>query len=118
MYVLDRLTTNMIIGMSFLKRHNLAVSWLDFYVGMQCLAQNNCTCKSSANFVGATMGSLCGDMTTCSNGAWCCDYEVVYARQVAKSININVVSACAFVNMVHGDSDTMTWCMLFHLVVS
>ena len=38
--------------------------------------------------------------------------------QVAESIKINVVSARAFVNMVCGDSDSVTWCTLVHPMVS
>ena len=38
--------------------------------------------------------------------------------QVAKSIKINVVSAHAFVNMVCGDNDAVTWCTLVCPVVN
>ena len=71
--MLDGLTTNVILGMDFLKRYNLTVSWLDSYVGMPCLAQNGCGYKSSTNYVGGNVGSSRGNMTTCSNGARCCD---------------------------------------------
>ena len=71
--MLDGLTTDVILGMDFLKRYNPTVSWLDCHVGMPCLAQNGCGCKSSANSVGGNVGSSCGNMTTCSNGAQCCD---------------------------------------------
>ena len=71
--MLDGLTTDVILGMDFLKRYNPTVSWLDSRVGMPCLAQNGCGCKSSANSVGGNVGSSCGTMTTCSNGARCCD---------------------------------------------
>ena len=73
LYVLDGLTTDIILGMDFLKRYNPTVSWLDCCVGMPCLAQNGCCCKSSANSVGGNAGSSCGNMITCSNGAKCCD---------------------------------------------
>ena len=110
--MLDGLTTDVILGMGFLKRYNSIVSWLDCCVGMPCLVRNGCDCKSSANSVGGNMGSLRGNMITCSNGARCCDKVVVSARQVAKSTKINLVSARAFVNIVHGDSDVVTWCTL------
>ena len=71
--MLDGLTTDVILGMDFLKRYNPTVSWLDSRVGMPCLVQNSCSCKSSANSVGGNVGVLHGDMTTCSNGARCCD---------------------------------------------
>ena len=69
----DGLTTDVILGIDFLKQYNPTVSWLDCRVGMPCLAQNGCGCKSSANSAGGIVGSLHGNMTTCSNGAWCCD---------------------------------------------
>ena len=37
--MLDGLTTDVILGMDFLKRYNPIVSWLDWRVGMPCLAQ-------------------------------------------------------------------------------
>ena len=73
MYILDGLTTDVILGMDFLKQYNPTVSWLDYCVGMPCLGQNGCGCKSCAIPVGATVGSSRGNMTTCSNGARCCD---------------------------------------------
>ena len=71
--MLDGLTTDVILGMDFLKRYNPTVSWLDCRVGMPCLVQNGCGCKSSANAVGGNVGSSRGNMTTCSNGVRCCD---------------------------------------------
>ena len=71
--MLDGLTTDIILGVDFLKQYNPTVSWLDCCIGMPCLAQNGCACKSSADSVGAIASSLCGDMTTCSNEARCCD---------------------------------------------
>ena len=71
--MLEGLTTNVILGMDFLKWYYPIVSWLDCGVGMPCLVQNGCACQSSTNSVGATVGSLHGDMTTCSSGARCCD---------------------------------------------
>ena len=73
LYVLDGLTTDVILEMYFLKQYNPTFSWLDCCIGMPCLAQNGCGCKSSANSVGGSMGSSHGNMTTCSNGARCCD---------------------------------------------
>ena len=78
--MLDGLTTNVILGMDFLKRCSPTISWLDCCVGMPCLAQNGCTCKSSTNSVGATAGSLHGSMTICSNGEQCHDQVIVSAR--------------------------------------
>ena len=37
---------------------------------------------------------------------------------MAESIKINVASACAFVNMVCGDNDAVTWCTLVRPVVN
>ena len=71
--MLDGLTTDVILGMDFLKWYNPTVSWLDSRVGMPCLAQNGCGCKSSASSVGGTVGSLHSYTTACSNGAQCCD---------------------------------------------
>ena len=73
MYILDGLTTDAILRMDFLKRYNPTVSWLDCRVGMPCLVQNGYGCKSSVNSVGGNVGSSHGNMTTCSNGARCCD---------------------------------------------
>ena len=39
------------------------------------------------------------------------------AKQIAESIKVNVVSAKAFVNLVHGDPESMTWCTLVRSVV-
>ena len=43
---------------------------------------------------------------------------MVVAKQVAESIKVNVVSAKAFVNLVRGDPESMTWCTLVRPVVS
>ena len=43
---------------------------------------------------------------------------VVSAKQVADSIKVNVVSAHAFVNLVCGDSEAVTWCTLVRPVVN
>ena len=43
---------------------------------------------------------------------------VVSAKQVADSIKGNVVSAHAFVNLVHGDSEAVMWCILVRPVVN
>ena len=37
---------------------------------------------------------------------------------MAESIKVNIVSARAFVNLVRGDSESMTWCTLVRPVVS
>ena len=39
-------------------------------------------------------------------------------KQVADSIKVNVVSTRAFVNLVRGDSEAVTWCMLVRPVVN
>ena len=43
---------------------------------------------------------------------------MVSAKQVADSIKINIVSARAFVNLVCGDSEVVTWCPLVRPVVN
>ena len=73
---------------------------------MPCLGKKDGVCKSTANCVGSALTGLCGtDVSQCSNGITCTDQVVVSAKQVADSIKINVVSACAFVNLVRGDSE-------------
>ena len=37
---------------------------------------------------------------------------------MVESIKGNIVSAKAFVNLVHGDPESLTWCTLVQLVVS
>ena len=71
--MLDGLTTDVFLGMDFLKRYNPTVSWLDIGIGMHYLAQNGCGYKSSANYVGGAVVSSHVNMTTCSNRAWCHD---------------------------------------------
>ena len=39
------------------------------------------------------------------------------AKQVAESIKVNVVLAKAFVNLVRGDPESMTWCTLVRPVM-
>ena len=54
-------------------------------------------CKSSANCVGNAPSGSCGtNVSRCSND----------------SIKVNDVSAYAFVNLVCGDSEAVTWCTL------
>ena len=43
---------------------------------------------------------------------------MVSAKQVADSVKVNIVSACAFVNLVRGDSEAVTWCTLVRPVVN
>ena len=57
-------------------------------------------------------------MTTCSNGVLCKKKVLVSAKYIADSIKINIVSAKAFVNMVRGDVDCITWCTLVWPVVN
>ena len=76
-------------------------------------------CKSSANCVGGNQSGSCGtNVSQCSNGVTCTDQVVVSAKQVADSIKVNVVSARVFVNLVHGDSEAVTWCTLVQPVVN
>ena len=37
---------------------------------------------------------------------------------MAESIKVNVVLAKVFINLVHGDPESMTWCTLVRPVVS
>ena len=81
--------------------------------------QKRCACKSSANCVGSTQSGLHGGhVRQYSNGVTCTDQIVVSTEQVAYSIKINVVSAHAFVNLVCGDSEAVTWCTLVRPVVN
>ena len=57
-------------------------------------------------------------MTTCSSGALCKKKVLVLAKQIAESINVHVVLAKAFVNMVCGDVDCVMWCTLVQPVVN
>ena len=42
--MLASLSTDVILGMEFLKRYNLSISWVDSLVGMPCLAENDGVC--------------------------------------------------------------------------
>ena len=76
---------------------------------MPCLAKKDSVCRSSANCVGsAQSGSRGTNITQCSNGVTCSDQIVVSAKQVAGIIETNVIFACAFVNLVYGDSESVT----------
>ena len=69
LYVLDSLSTDVILGMDFLKRYNPSISWVDFLVGMPYLAENDGMCQSSANLQGGRVDGVGhARMTTCSNG--------------------------------------------------
>ena len=57
-------------------------------------------------------------VTTCSNGVLCKKKVLVLAKQIVESIKVNIVSAKAFVNMVHGDDECITWCLLVWSVVN
>ena len=86
---------------------------------MPCLGKKDGVCKSSANCVHSAQSGLCGTKVgQCSNGVTCTDQIVVSAKQVAGSIKINIVSAHAFVNLVSGDSNGVTWCTLVRPVVN
>ena len=43
---------------------------------------------------------------------------LVSVTQIAESIKVNIVSAKAFVNMVHGYVDCVMWCTLVRPVVN
>ena len=105
--------------MDFLKQYNPLISWIDYRVGMPCLAANGGVCKSSGNHVAEAVS--CSDrrgMSKCNNGVLCKQQVVVVAKQVAESIKVNVVSARVFVNLVRGDPASLTWCTLLWPVVS
>ena len=86
---------------------------------MPCLGLKDGVCKSSTNCVGsAQSGSANSNVSQCSNGITCTDQIVVSAKQVADSIKINIASACAFVNLVCGDSEAVMWCTLVRPVVN
>ena len=44
LYLLDGLSTDVILGMDFLKQYNPSISWVDSVVGMPCLAENGGMC--------------------------------------------------------------------------
>ena len=77
-------------------------------------------CKSSANCIGSIQNGLHGGhVSQFSNGVTCTDQIAVSAKQVANSIKITAaVSAHAFVNLVHGDFEAVTWCTLVRPVVN
>ena len=109
----------MMLGMDFLKWYNPSISWLDYHVGMPCLAANGGVCKSSGNdVVKVVVCSDCCGMSKCSNGMLCKNQVVFVPKQVAESIKVNVVLAKAFANLVRGDPESMTWCALVQPVVS
>ena len=81
LYVLDGLSTNVILGIDFLKWFNPSISWVDFLVGMLCLAENNGICKSSSNLQGGHVDGVgYARMTTCSNGILCKKKVLVSAK--------------------------------------
>ena len=62
---------------------------------------------------GSAQSDLRGTIVNqCSLGINCTGKIVVSAKQVADSFEINVVSACVFVNLFCGDSEAVTWCTL------
>ena len=105
--------------MDFLKLYNPSISWLDCHVGMPYLAANGAVCQSSAKDVAKSMA--CSDqlcMSKCSIGVLCKNQVVTVASQVAESIKVNIVFAKMLINLVHGDPESWTWCMLVWPVVS
>ena len=58
--------------MDFLKQYNPSIRWIDYRVGMPCLALNGGVCKSSKNDIAEAVS--CSDsrgMSNCSNGVLC-----------------------------------------------
>ena len=109
----------MIVGMDFLRRYNPQIRWIDSRVAMPCLRKKDGVCKSSAYCVGSALSGLHGtNVCQCSNGITCTDQALVSAKQVTDSIKVNIISACAFVNQVYGDSEAVTWCTLVRPVVN
>ena len=105
--------------MDFLKWYNLLISWIDYRIGMPCLRANGGVSQSSGNDVAKAV--VCSDhrgMSKCSNGMLCKNQIVVIAKQVTESIKVNVVSTKAFVNLVYGGPESLTWCTLVRPVVS
>ena len=44
LYMLDGLLTDVILGMDFLKQYNPSIIWVDSFVGVLCLAENDGVC--------------------------------------------------------------------------
>ena len=86
---------------------------------MPCLAANGAVCQSSANDIAKAVvycDHLC--ISKCSNGMLYRNKVVVIASWVAESIKVNIVLVKAFINLVHGDPESLTWCTLVCPVVS
>ena len=74
LYVLDRLSTGLILGMNFLQWYTLLISWIDTFGASPCLVANGCACKSITNCVGSTQRvSHHAEVTEHSNGMLCND---------------------------------------------
>ena len=72
LYVLEGLSTDVILGMDFLKWYNLSISWVDSLIGKPCLVENDGVCQSSSNSQGGCIDNIGhARMTTCSNGILC-----------------------------------------------
>ena len=100
----------MFLGMDFLRQYNAWIIRIDSRVAMPCLGKKDGVCKSSTSCVGSTQsGSHGSNVSQCSNGVTCTDQIVVSAKQLADSIKANIVSAHAFVNLVHGNSEAVMW---------
>ena len=86
---------------------------------MPCLEENDGVCQSNSNLQGSCMDGVGhARMTTCSNGILCKKKVLVSAKQIAEGRKVNIVSAKAFMNMVHGNDECFTWCMLVQPVVN
>ena len=70
LYVLEGLSTDVILSMDFLQRYNPSSSWVDSLVGMPCLIENEGVCQSSSNFQGSHMDGH-SRMTSCNNSMLC-----------------------------------------------
>ena len=70
--MLDSLSTDVILGMDFLKWYNPSISWVHSLVGMPYLVEYDEVCQSSSNLQGNCRDGVGHTkMTTCSNGVLC-----------------------------------------------
>ena len=46
--MLEGVSTDVILGMDFLKKYNPSISWVDSLVGMLCLVENDAVCVNPA----------------------------------------------------------------------
>ena len=74
-------------------------------------------CAAVAQLQAASAGPYT-NVTQCSNGITCTNQIVVFAKQMANSIKIHVISAHAFINLVCGDSEAIMWYLLVRPVAN